>query len=74
VAWEDICKPKDQGGLGVVNTKLMNVALMTKWIWRMLTEDDSKLLWLQLLKAKYHVEQFFSASPGEDPPSGTAST
>jgi hypothetical protein len=63
VAWEDICKPKAQGGLGVMNTKLMNLALMTKWIWRMLTEDDSKLLWLQLLKAKYPVDQFFSSTP-----------
>jgi hypothetical protein len=62
VAWEDICKPKDQCGLGVVNTKLMNVTLMSKWIWRMLTEDDSKLLWFQLLKAKYPVDQFFSAT------------
>jgi hypothetical protein len=62
VAWEDICKPKAQGGLGVMNTKLMNLALMTKWIWRMLTEDDSKLLWLQLLKAKYPVDQFFSST------------
>jgi hypothetical protein len=60
VAWEDICKPKDQGGLGIMSTKLMNVTMMSKWIWRMLTEDDSKLLWLQLLKAKYPVEQFFT--------------
>jgi hypothetical protein len=36
---------------------------MTKWIWRLFTEDDSKLLWLQLLKAKYPVDQFFSSSP-----------
>jgi hypothetical protein len=41
----------------------MNLALMTKWIWRMLTEDDIKLLWLQLLKAKYPVDRFFSTSP-----------
>jgi hypothetical protein len=51
-----------------MNTKLMNLALMTKWIWRMLTEDDSKLLWLQLLKAKYPVDQFFSTTAvGESP-------
>jgi hypothetical protein len=30
VAWQEICKPKDQGGLGVMNTKLMNQALMLK--------------------------------------------
>jgi hypothetical protein len=38
------------------------MAMMAKWIWRMLTEDDSKLLWLQLLKAKYPVEQFFTTT------------
>jgi hypothetical protein len=36
VSWQEICKPKDQGGLGVMNTKLMIQALMIKWIWRML--------------------------------------
>lgn len=63
VCWQDICKPKDQGGLGVMNTKQMNIALMLKWVWRILTEEDSKLLWLQLLKAKYPVSDLFGSTP-----------
>lgn len=61
VSWQDVCKPKDQGGLGVTNTKKMNVALMLKWVWRMLTEQDDKLMWLQLLKAKYGTRNFFAS-------------
>jgi hypothetical protein len=30
--WQEICQPKNQGGLGVMNTKAMNIALMSKWI------------------------------------------
>jgi hypothetical protein len=30
VNWEEICQPKSQGGLGVMNTKAMNICLMAK--------------------------------------------
>jgi hypothetical protein len=33
VNWPEVCRPKDQGGLGVINTRFLNIALMTKWIW-----------------------------------------
>jgi hypothetical protein len=61
VSWQDICQPKSQGGLGVINTKTMNVALMAKWIWRMFSEQNSELLWLKLLRAKYRVSELFSS-------------
>jgi hypothetical protein len=35
VDWATICKPKEQGGLGILNTKLMNIALMLKWVWKL---------------------------------------
>jgi hypothetical protein len=60
VSWEEICKPKEQGGLGVMNTKKMNIALMLKWIWRILTEQDERLLWLQLIRAKYGTAELLS--------------
>jgi hypothetical protein len=63
VKWEDVCQPKSQGGLGVINSKMMNIALMAKWIWRILGEPDSDLLWLRLLKAKYNVKDLFSSRP-----------
>jgi hypothetical protein len=53
VNWQQICQPKSQGGLEVMNTKAMNICLMAKWIWRMLAGQDNDLLWLRLIRAKY---------------------
>ena len=35
------CLPKSQGGLGVRDLELFNMALPGKWRWNMLQEDDS---------------------------------
>ena len=32
--WEMVCRPKDQGGLGIINTRIMNDCLIVKWIWK----------------------------------------
>jgi hypothetical protein len=32
VSWPTICRPKAMGGLGLLNTKKMNIALLAKWI------------------------------------------
>jgi hypothetical protein len=63
VSWPSICQPKCQGGLGVMNTKAMNIALMAKWIWRIYSEQNPELLWLRLLKAKYKTKEIFSTNP-----------
>lgn len=49
--WADIRLPKDQGGLGITDSRRTNVALMMHWVWRILRGDGG--LWLQLLEAKY---------------------
>jgi hypothetical protein len=46
-----MCKPKEFGGLGILNTKVMNIALMLKWIWKLYQAPSG--LWVDLLKAKY---------------------
>ncbi|KAE8799374.1 retrotransposon unclassified [Hordeum vulgare] len=51
VKWADICLPKDRGGLGIPASRLMDVALMLRWVWQILQGDGG--LWLQLIKAKY---------------------
>jgi hypothetical protein len=61
VKWQYICQPKGQGGLGVTDTKLMNIALMTKWIQRCFSGQNEDLLWLKLLRAKYRVSDLFSS-------------
>lgn len=49
--WISMCKPKIHGGLGIINTYLMNQCLITKWIWKI--EKGSNELWYRILKAKY---------------------
>lgn len=46
-----MCKPKNQGGLGIKNVKWFNWVLLGKWFWRGLTCPDS--LWVRVLEAKH---------------------
>ena len=50
VNWKTVCLPKDQGGLGVLDLKIMNIALLAKWLWKLFNE---KGLWQSFLHAKY---------------------
>ncbi|KAL4383150.1 hypothetical protein GQ457_15G021490 [Hibiscus cannabinus] len=51
IRWETLCLPKSCGGLGLINFKVKNRALLNKWLWRFGTECDS--LWRKVLCAKY---------------------
>lgn len=51
VKWEHICSPKEVGGLGVINTKVMNWCLMAKWAWKILRGQGG--LWLSVFSNKY---------------------
>ena len=48
--WNILCQPKDQGGLGIHDLKLKNIALLSKWLFKLLTTEGN---WQQLLKNKY---------------------
>ena len=37
--WEVVCRPKDQGGLGINDLQVKNTALLGKWLFKLLTED-----------------------------------
>jgi len=52
-----VCRPKDQGGLGIINTKIMNDCLLVKWIWKIYQQPDE--LWFRIIKAKYLGEKDF---------------
>jgi hypothetical protein len=45
-----VCRPKDQGELGVHDLEVKNSALLGKWLFKLLTEDG---VWQTLLKRKY---------------------
>jgi hypothetical protein len=35
VNWPTVCIPKTMGGLGLLNTKKMNIAPLPNWVWRL---------------------------------------
>ncbi|VFQ82076.1 unnamed protein product [Cuscuta campestris] len=51
VAWDDICKPKDEGGLGIRNSFVWNQALLTKNLWNIASNKET--LWVQWVHAVY---------------------
>ncbi|XP_071679612.1 uncharacterized mitochondrial protein AtMg00310-like [Lolium perenne] len=51
VRWEALCKPKSLGGIGIIDTRLMNKCLMTKWIWKLYAGEQG--LWADILRNKY---------------------
>ncbi|CAI0476266.1 unnamed protein product, partial [Linum tenue] len=51
VSWETICKPKDQGGLGLRTVRALNIAFMIKISWQMLNNEYD--LWVKVLQVKY---------------------
>lgn len=50
-AWNDLCLPKALGGLGFQKTAEMNITLLAKWSWQLLSGYQS--LCCEVLRAKY---------------------
>ena len=48
--WSILCQPKDQGGLGIHDLHIKNIALLSKWLFKLLTTEGT---WQQLLRNKY---------------------
>lgn len=49
--WEIVCSSKEKGGLGIKILEEFNLALLSKWEWKIL--EDKKSLWKNVLKARY---------------------
>ncbi|GJV59378.1 RNA-directed DNA polymerase, eukaryota, reverse transcriptase zinc-binding domain protein [Tanacetum coccineum] len=53
VKWDDACKPKNQGGLGLKSMFEWNTTLMAKHLWNILTNKDSIWVrWVNVHKIK----------------------
>ena len=50
VNWKTVCLPKDQGGLGVIDLEIMNIALLEKCLWKLFNERG---MWQTVLQNKY---------------------
>ncbi|XP_074325881.1 uncharacterized protein LOC141663935 [Apium graveolens] len=66
IAWEKLCMPKTQGGLGFHSLQTFNTAMLAKQGWRILTEVNP--LVITILKAKYFPDDdFLNAQVGSNP-------
>jgi hypothetical protein len=50
VKWDILCRPKEQGGLGILDLQLQNKCLLPKWLVNLLNTDG---IWQTLLQNKY---------------------
>ena len=48
--WDILCRPKDQGGLGILDLQLQNKCLLVKWLVNLLNTVG---MWKSLLTNKY---------------------
>ena len=54
VSWENLCKPKEEGGLGLKDIRKFNFAILAKWRWRFMSQERGK--WKDVLESKYGAE------------------
>ncbi|CAH1453519.1 unnamed protein product [Lactuca virosa] len=57
IAWKMVCRPKDEGGLGICNLQTWNEALLYRQIWRLFTTKNS--LWVDWVKIHHLRKQTF---------------
>jgi hypothetical protein len=53
-AWSTICKPKNKSGLGIINLKVQNVALLLKHLHKFYNNDATP--WVQLIRDSYYFD------------------
>jgi hypothetical protein len=57
VCWDSVCRPVDEGGVGIRNIMDVYSSLQSKFAWKFLSEDT---LWSRFFKAKYVKNQHIS--------------
>ncbi|XP_020112154.1 uncharacterized protein LOC109726772 [Ananas comosus] len=52
LAWKNVCKSKSEGGLGILDVRTMNCALLTKWWWKF--HIAPQLQWNRVIRDLYY--------------------
>jgi hypothetical protein len=60
LAKASVCSPNDQGGPGIHNLEVKNMTLVGKWLFNLLTEDET---WQIIQKRKYFSWKALSQVP-----------
>ena len=55
VSWVAVCLSKEKGGLGIRSLDTLNKALLGKWAWRFIVEDNP--MWKKVIILKYQSEE-----------------
>ena len=59
MAWDKICRPKQNGGIGLRKTAAVNQAFQSKLGWKIVTNQNS--IWVRIMRNKYlRHQEFFS--------------
>ena len=57
VSWKEICRPKNEGGLGVIDLSSWNLSLLSKGLWNLQSKKDS--LWVKWVNHFYMKDRPF---------------
>ncbi|KAJ0910635.1 putative RNA-directed DNA polymerase [Helianthus annuus] len=69
IGWDNITKPKEDGGLGLTPLREINIALLTKWWWRFKTEENA--LWRRVICSLHHSNRSWPFLPFANNLTGT---
>ncbi|KAK4382381.1 hypothetical protein Sango_2877100 [Sesamum angolense] len=66
VAWDQLCKPKAEGGLGIRSLLVTNQALILKQLWRILHNDGTSIWvdWIQQYRLRHTTLWTFNRAAG----------
>lgn len=51
ISWKQVCTPKNQGGLNLINLEIWNAVTMMKLLWNVCSKKDS--LWIKWINCYY---------------------